>query len=181
MRISRSLLTTSALAFSCVALVATTSAAAAPRAEQESAPPRIVLDVVDATVAYHPLNTPADRGVGTLGTYDDTIYADTTLDTKIGLAAGTLELVRKVPSNGHLIEVLEELLQLADGSIQFGSAFDRTALLAGATVKQRAIGTKGRYLGYTGWNTWSLQPNPGGLGNVVAVEHIVLEKTFDDR
>jgi len=180
MHMSRSLLTTSALVFSCVTLVATTSAAA-PNSKRHSAPDRIVLDVVDATVAFHPLNTPADQGVGTLGSYDDTIYSDAKLDTKIGLAAGTLELVQKVPSNGHLIEVLNELMQLTDGSIQFGSAFDRTAVLAGAAVTQRAVGTKGRYFGYTGWNTWTLQPNAGGMGNVVAVEHIVLEKPSSAR
>lgn len=180
MHISRSLLTTSALVFSCVTLVATASAAA-PNEERDSAPDRIVLDLFDVTVAYHPLNTPPDQGVGTLGSYDDTIYSDAKLDTKVGLAVGTLELVRKDPSNGHLIEVLNELVQLSDGSIQFGSMFDRTAVLGGAAVSQRAVGTKGRYSGYTGWNTWTLQPSPGGLGNVVAVEHIVLEKTSSPR
>lgn len=180
MRISRSLLTTSALAFSCVALAATASAAA-PSAERHAATDRIVLDVFDATVAYHPLNTPADQGVGTLGSYDDTIYADAKLDTKLGLAAGTLELVRKDPSTGHLIEVLHELVQLSDGSLQFGSTFDRTAVLGGAAVEQRAVGTQGRYAGYAGWNTWTLQPNPGGMGGVVAVEHIVLEKPSSSR
>lgn len=180
MRISRSLLTTSALAFSCVTLVATASAAA-PNAQRHAASDQIVLDVFDATVAYHPLNTPADQGVGTLGSYDDTIFSDAQLTTKIGLAAGTLELVRKDPSNGHLIEVLNEQMQLSDGSIQFGSTFDRTAVLGGAAVKQRAFGTQGRYAGYAGWNTWTLQPNQGGMGGVVAVEHIVLAKTSLDR
>jgi hypothetical protein len=176
MRTSRTLLTTSVLALSCLTLTGATSAAAAPKAEHHSGSDSIVLNVVDATVAFHPLNTPADHGVGTLGTYEDIIYSDTTLGTKTGLGAGTLELVSKDPSNGHLIEFLDQLSQFGDGSIQFSGPFDRTALFAGTAVKQRTIGTKGRYLGYTGWNTWTLQQNPGGLGNVVAVEHIVLEK-----
>ena len=53
-------------------------------------------------------------------------------------------------SRGHMIEVGWEVLTLSDGTIEDGGQYDITDGFDGKWISVPAVGTSGRYLGYTG-------------------------------
>jgi hypothetical protein len=130
----------------------------------------VTFDVVDRTVeAWQPTNKPPASALS-IGTYADVINnaADT---TQIGTATGTATVLSVRP-DGHQVEFLAQQWQLPDGVVAYQDTFDRTAMLAGQTVRGPAEGITGRYAGLTGTMEWKLIGY--GLGSHKVPEHFTL-------
>jgi len=97
---------------------------------------------------YYPGVTTANE-IGTYGTYHDPIL-DSSGTTQLGTGVGTLDVLYKRPSDGHIIEYTTEQYQFADGTVVVSDYFDRTNLLAFKWVSESAKGTSGAYLGMSG-------------------------------
>ena len=87
-------------------------------------------------------------GPGFMTTYWCDVF--NTDEELIGTSIGTMIILYRRPSDGHLIEYCSEQIQLKDGSFAAGGFIDRNDVLSQNWISYPVIGTGGRYKGMTG-------------------------------
>jgi hypothetical protein len=103
--------------------------------------------------------TPDKWGPGFMTTYwTDVFNTDNEL---IGNSIGTMIILYKRPSDGHLIEYISEQIQLKDGVLASEAYLDRTDVLEQNVCEQSLRGVSGRYTGMTGSRKYRIEELEG--------------------
>jgi allene oxide cyclase-like protein len=112
------------------------------------------LTLIEPTIRIY-LNAPVDPTVGVVvGT--QVAYFDPLLDTsghQIGQSVGMVDILYRA-SNGHLIQDIDENLQLPGGTLLTTGTYDRVQGLSGAWETAPLTGLSGAYAGMSGTWTW---------------------------
>lgn len=102
---------------------------------------------------------PEKWGAGFMTTYWCDIFDRA--DELIGTSVGTMIILKKRQSDGHLIEYISEQIQLKDGTFAAAGIVDRSDVFAQNWAGYPITGTSGRYLGMTGMRRWKIMTLSG--------------------
>jgi hypothetical protein len=139
------------------AAASNTASASDRAASRAPGPGCITVRLVEPTAHFYS-NIPYAKGdefkVGFKGAAFDPAYD--TAGKKIGETVVSTANFYKRPSDGHVFEYIADTLELNDGTIATGGAYDRVSVAHQVLVTGRATGLSGRYAGKYGTFTWRL-------------------------
>ncbi|NUP52990.1 MAG: hypothetical protein HOW97_37550 [Catenulispora sp.] len=117
----------------------------------------VTVDFIEPTPSFYsniPMTPQAPYTVGFQGAAFDTIYD--AAGNKIATSVVASDNVFKRDSDGHVFEVVDEVMNFPDGTLDGHIVADRNAVAAGSWVSGRIQGISGRYAGLAGPWRWRL-------------------------
>jgi len=87
--------------------------------------------------------------------YDDIFDADGAV---VGHTVGYTEAIEKRASDGHVIVIYHEAVELPDGTLKATGTVDQSAIFEGKWIHLEMRGTSGKYLGAKGTRSYRALP-----------------------
>jgi hypothetical protein len=118
--------------------------------DEASTEERIFFKEIEKVTQAHTNSTesPEKWGPGFMTTYWCDVFNED--EELIGTSIGTMIILYRRPSDGHLIEYCSEQIQLKDGAFAAAGFIDREDVLSQRWISYPVVGTGGRYKGMTG-------------------------------
>jgi len=136
----------------------------------ESTEDSVFIEEIEKVTIAHTNSTEAPEtwGPGFMTTYWCDVFD--TSNNLIGTSVGTMIILYKRPSDGHLIEYISEQIQLKDGAFHAAGYVDRSDVFAQDWCGYPAVGISGRYEGMTGYRKWRIKELEGQYPLISEIE-----------